>query len=145
MACQKARRSSDPCALGDDVLGELFDVEVQRDEVVDLLHLARQASLALDLIVSLTASHDLTPGLGGQGVVFRRGGVPASALGYVTDARGDVFGQVEGRFKAFGGFRLPGVPSDAVADGGVDVAVWVVPQQAATRRHQARRPRGTPS
>ena len=84
-------------ALGDDVPGEPLDIKIQRDEVVDLLHLAG-GELGLDLFVSLTASDNLPPGLGGQRVVVRRRGVPAVALRYVVDARCDVLGQIEGLF-----------------------------------------------
>ena len=86
-----------PLALGDDIHRKSLNVQVQGDEVIYILHIARRESDP-HLFVSLTAGHDLTPGLCGQRVVVRRRGVPAAALGYVVDARGDVFGQVEGRF-----------------------------------------------
>ena len=88
-----------PFALGDDVPGELLDGEIQRDEVVNLPHLARR-QLGVDLGVALSAGHDLTPRLGGQGVGVGRGFVPATALGYVVDAGGNFVGQIERRVEA---------------------------------------------
>ena len=53
-------------AQGKDVPGELFHVEVEGDEVVDLPDFARGEPGA-DLVVSLAAGDDLAPGLGGEG------------------------------------------------------------------------------
>ena len=80
-----------PFAVGDYVQGELFDVEVAGDEVVDRRDLADR-QLGVDLLVTAAAGDVLTPGLGGEGVFFRGGFVPAAAVGYVVEAGGDVVG-----------------------------------------------------
>ena len=127
-----------PFALGDDVFGEPLDVEVERDEVVDLPHFAR-SELAPDLGVAAAAGHDLAPCLGGQGVVVGRGAVPAAAHGYVVDAGVDVGGSLEGSVEAGRILGVARVPGDAVADGGIDIAVGVFLQQTP---HAAIRPEG---
>ena len=85
-----------PFAVGDDVLGELFDVEVVGDEVVDRCDLAG-LQLGVDLLVAAAAGDVLAPGLGGQGVCVRGRFVPAAALGDVVEAGGD-----GGRQRLFG-------------------------------------------
>ena len=117
-----------PLALSDDVPGKSLHVQVEGDKVVHVLDLSA-GQLVAHLLITGTAGHDLAPSLGWQRVVVRRRGVPTAALRHVADASGDVIGQVERRFKALGFFDLPRVPGGAVTDGGVDVAVWVVPQQ----------------
>ena len=111
-----------------------------------------RCELVPDLGVALSSGDDFTPGLGGQRVVLRRRGVPAASLGHVVDAGGDVGGKVEGAVTLTpapvsgtgqalshdgrgGGVEagwilgVAGVPCDAVAYGGVDVAVGVFLQQ----------------
>ena len=129
MACQKARRSSGPSLWAMTSLAKRSTsrLRVMRSFTTSA---SPDASLARTSCVTLAAGDDFAPRLRGQRVVVRRGGVPAAALRYVVNARGDVVGQVKGRFQAHGVFRLPGVPRDAVAHGGVDVSVRVVPQQA---------------
>ena len=114
-----------PFAVGDYVLGELFDVEVVGDEVVDRCDLAR-LQLGIDFFVAAAAGDVLAPGLGGEGVCVRGRFVPAAALGDVVEAGGDV-----GRQGLFGVQFLVvvNVVGDAVADGFVEVAVGVFLEQ----------------
>ena len=84
-----------PFALGDDGQSEPLDVEIERDEIVDLLHLAR-CELGADLGVALPSGNDLTPGLGWEGVIVERWTIPAATLGYVVDACGYVGWKIKG-------------------------------------------------
>ena len=114
-----------PFTIGDDVLGELFDVEVVGDEVVDRCDLAG-LQLGVDLLVAAAAGDVLAPGLGGEGVCVRGRLVPAAALGDVVKASGDSRGQ---RLFCVQFLVVVGVVGNAVADGLVEVAVGVILEQ----------------
>ena len=76
----------------------------------------------MDLFVAAAAGNMLAPGLGGEGICVRGWFVPATALGDVVEAGGDV-----GRQGLFGVQFLVvvDVVGDAVADSLVEVAVGV--------------------
>ena len=61
-----------PIAAGDDVLSELLDVQVVRDEVVDRRDLPR-GEFGVDFLVALAPGHVLAPRLRRQGIVARAG------------------------------------------------------------------------
>ena len=65
-----------PLALYDDIHGEPPDVEVERDEVVDVVHRPRCESGA-HIGVSLPAGDDFAPSLGRQRIRIGRGLVPS--------------------------------------------------------------------
>ena len=112
-------------AAGDHVLGELFDVQIVGNQVVDGRHVPG-FEFGVDFLVALPAGHVLAPRLGRQGVLRRSRVVPAAALRHVIQPRGD-FGR---QFALVGqDFPLVNVIRDAVADGVVDVPVRVVRQQ----------------
>ncbi len=85
-----------PLAEGDGVFGELAQVEVIGDEVVDGADLAAR-QLRLHFFVTGAASHHFAPGLRGQGVVCGRGPVPLHALAHVVNARCNLRRQRVGR------------------------------------------------
>ena len=114
-----------PFAAGDHVPGELLDVQVVRDEVVDGRDLARGEPGA-DLLVAPAAGDVLAPRLGGQSPGGRRGPVPAVTFGHVAHAGGDLRRQFALRGQ---GLLLVDVVRHAVAHRVVEVAVRVVGQQ----------------
>ena len=85
-----------PFAVGDHIQGELFDVEIVGDEVVDRCDLAGR-ECGVDFLVATTAGDVLAPGLGGQGVCVGGRVVPAAAPGDIIQAGGD-----GGRQRLFG-------------------------------------------
>ena len=62
-------------AVLDHILRELANVEIERDEVVDVRAL-RQRRACSDFLVALAAGDDLAPGLGGQRIFGRSRLVP---------------------------------------------------------------------
>jgi hypothetical protein len=78
------------------------------------------AQLLADVETALAAGDMLAPGFSGQCIRIFSGPVPAVALGYILDAGRDVFRQ---------GNSLALFVNDAVADGGIDVAVGIVAEQ----------------
>ena len=113
-----------PITGRDGVGGELPDVEVEGDEVIDLMHLARREFLS-QFQTTLPPRDVFAPRLGRQGK--RRGGglVPASALTDVVNASRDVGGQRN---------DLAIVADHTMPHGGVQVAVGIVFQLPPERR-----------
>ncbi len=113
MAARSAQQLR-PLAVFDDILGELADIEVAGDQVVDLVDLA-VGQLRAQFEAARAAGDMLAPGLGGQGVAsWRRAGSSRHAARHRRCQR-----------------RCPAAIRrvNARADGLVDVAVGVVAEQ----------------
>ena len=76
MAFQKGPQQFRAFAVLDHVLGELADVEVVGDEVVDVMDFAG-LELFLEFLAALAAGDYFAPGFGGQGEFRGRRAIPA--------------------------------------------------------------------
>ena len=115
-----------PIAIGDYVLGELLDVEVVGDEVVDRRDFTG-LQFGVDLFVTAAAGDMLAPCLGRESVCVRGGFVPAAALGDVVEAGGDVERQ---RLFGVQFLVVVDVIGNAVADSLIEVAIRVLLEQS---------------
>src|ERR1017187_2212695 len=78
-----------PFAKLDYILCELADIQVERDQIIDLMHLSG-SQLGLDCSITLMAIDGFTPNLGGKREFRWRSPVPTTALLYIRDASQDV-------------------------------------------------------
>jgi len=81
-----------PFAMLNHVLCKLANVEIQRDEFVDVGDFAI-GNLRFQVGMALTTGDDFAPDFGGQRKFIRRGFIPAVALGHVTYPGMDFFWQ----------------------------------------------------